>query len=95
MARADEIPKLGFGGKRHLERPSDRLTGLGDILPDYVFHEVLSFGDLVMAVGIAAVFTNLLRPQRRGVLSPAQAPAADPDVPEAPPPPTAFLLQPR
>jgi hypothetical protein len=65
VARPDEIPTLGFGGKRHLEGPADRLKPLGDVLPDWVFHEVLSFGDLVMAVGIADVFVHLLRTPRR------------------------------
>jgi hypothetical protein len=67
VARPDEIATLGFGGKRHLEGRSDHLKALGDILPDWVFHEVLSFGDLVMAVGIADVFVHLLRPPRRRV----------------------------
>jgi len=38
---------------------------LSDILPDWVFHEVLSFGDLVLSMGIAAVVVNLLRPPTR------------------------------
>jgi hypothetical protein len=65
VRHSNEIGRLRFGGKRHLEGPDDRLTFLGDVLPDWVFHEVLSFGDLVMAVGIAAVCSNLLRPARR------------------------------
>ena len=55
VSRVDEAGRLSYGGKRHLERGSDRLRILGDVLPDWVFHEVLSFGDLVMSVGIAAV----------------------------------------
>jgi hypothetical protein len=65
IARTDQLHTLGFGGKRHLESPSDRVTVLGDILPDWVFHEVLSFGDLIMAVGISAVFMNMLRFAKR------------------------------
>ena len=67
VARRDQIATLDFGGKRHLEGPHDRFTVLGDILPDWVFREVLSFGDLVMAVGIADVFVHLLRAPRRRV----------------------------
>jgi hypothetical protein len=76
VARPDQIATLHFGGKRHLERLGDRLTELGDILPDWVFHEVLSFGDLIMAAGIAAVFVNLLRPVPLRLVAAGLAPAA-------------------
>jgi uncharacterized membrane protein YccC len=66
------IAGLRFGGKRHLATPADHLMVLGDILPDPLFHEVLSFGDLAMAVGIAAVVANLLLPTRRRRQSPAR-----------------------
>jgi hypothetical protein len=59
------LAHLSFGGKRHLATASDHLMVLSDIVPDPVFHEVLSFGDLAMSVGIAAVVVNLLRPPRR------------------------------
>ena len=57
----ERIPELEFGSKRHLETEDDRLTILGDIIPVPVAEEVLSFGDLVMSVGVAAVLANLLR----------------------------------
>lgn len=50
------------GRKQHLERPSDRLVALGDILPVRPLREVVSFGDVVMAVGVADVAAHLLRP---------------------------------
>jgi hypothetical protein len=59
-----EIAKLDFGSKRHLETPNDKVTWLGDIVPVPLATEVLSFGDLVMSVGVADVLANLLR--RRG-----------------------------
>jgi hypothetical protein len=59
------VAGLRFGGKRHLATSDDHLMVLSDILPDPVFHEVLSFGDLAMSVGIAAVVANLLLPPRR------------------------------
>ena len=65
VRRADQVHTLRFGGKRHLERPGDQMMVLADILPDWVFHEVLSFGDLVLSMGIAAVVVNLLQPPRR------------------------------
>ena len=70
----DEIDTLDFGAKRHLETPDDRLMVLGDIIPVPVAEEVLSFGDLAMAVGVATVLAGLLR-KRRG-------PAFRPTAPE-------------
>lgn len=61
IAEEDEIERIDFGNKRHLERPDDRFTILGDIIPVPIAEEVLSFGDLVMSVGVAAVLVRLLR----------------------------------
>jgi len=77
VASRASVAGLRFGGKRHVATSADHLTVLGDILPDPLFHEVLSFGDLAMSVGIAAVVVNLLLPTRRrhpGI--PATRPAA-------------------
>jgi hypothetical protein len=65
IVERDEIATLDFGAKRHLETDEDRLTFLGDIIPVPVAEEVLSFGDLAMSVGVAAVLVNLLRKPRR------------------------------
>ena len=62
MATTAEVADLSFGGKRHLAHPGDHLRGLDDTIPDWFTHEVLSFGDLVIAVGVAAVFAGLLHP---------------------------------
>ena len=51
--------------KRHVERPSDRLLPLADIIPIEFFREVVSLGDLVLAVGYADLVANLLRPPSR------------------------------
>lgn len=64
IVERDEIGSLDFGSKRHLERDDDRLMMLADIIPVPVAGEVLSFGDLAMAVGVADVLVHLLR--RRG-----------------------------
>jgi hypothetical protein len=48
--------------KHHLERRSDRLVVLGDVIPVAPLREVLSFGDLLMAVGAADVIVHLLAP---------------------------------
>src|SRR3954452_19455394 len=47
--------------KHHLQRPSDRLTALADTIPVRPLREVVSFGDVVMAVGVADVLAHLLR----------------------------------
>ncbi len=70
-----EVAALHIEGKRHLERPSDRLTGLGDVIPVPALGEVLSFGDLVMAVGLADVLVHLLLPPRRGAHAASGPPA--------------------
>ena len=61
IVRRNEVHALDFGSKRHLERPDDRLTFLGDIVPFPGAREVLSFGDLAMSVGVADVLVHLLR----------------------------------
>jgi hypothetical protein len=60
-----EVAGLTFGAKRHLETPEDRLTFLGDIVPVRPFHQVVSFGDLVLALGMADVVFRLLKPRNR------------------------------
>ena len=54
--------EIDTASKHHLERPSDRLVVLGDIIPVEPLGEVVSFGDVAMAVGVADVVVNLLRP---------------------------------
>jgi hypothetical protein len=64
IARPDEVDVLDLGAKRHLERPSDRLTFLADVFPVPPFAEVLSFGDIALDVGMANVIVHLMRPVR-------------------------------
>src|SRR5437588_10070295 len=74
-APADKLAHLHIVGKHHLARPSDRLTILSDVIPVRPLHEVLSFGDIIMSVGVADVLANLLRPAREapaGEASPAR-----------------------
>lgn len=61
LAAAD-LAAVDFGAKRHLETGEDRLAFLGDVVPVRVLGEVLSFGDLILAVGIADVVFRLLGP---------------------------------
>jgi hypothetical protein len=62
IAEWHELDELEIHDKRHLERPDDELMFLSDIIPVPVLHEVLSFGDIVMSVGVADVLVHLLRP---------------------------------
>jgi len=66
VATAAEEPSLSYGYRHHREGPGDRLRGLGDVIPVAAFHEVVSFGDLILSAGVAATVANLLRPARRG-----------------------------
>jgi hypothetical protein len=57
-----EIDEIDFGAKRHLATDDDTLVVIGDIIPVRPTREVLSFGDLVLAFGVADVLFRLLRP---------------------------------
>ena len=61
-ATRDELPSLDLGAKRHLATDDDVLRQLGDVIPVRPSREVLSFGDLIMAFGIADVVFRLLKP---------------------------------
>ena len=61
-ATRDELASLDLGAKRHLATDDDVLRQLGDVIPVRPSREVLSFGDLIMAFGIADVVFRLLKP---------------------------------
>jgi hypothetical protein len=82
------IQEQPFGVKHHLERSSDRLTFLGDIIPvPSPVNEALSFGDMIMTVGVADLLFNLMQPPRREVRGRRRAsrPVAAVDKHAAPP----------
>lgn len=56
----------GLSGKHHAEHTGDRLTFLDDRIPVDPLGEVLSFGDLVLAVGLAVTTANLVRKPPEG-----------------------------
>jgi len=61
-----DAARLHLGAKRHLQRGSDVLTALGDAIAVPATHEVVSFGDLVLAAGLGAVaFGVVARPRTR------------------------------
>jgi hypothetical protein len=53
--RIDEV-------KHHLEDGDDRFMALADIIPVPQLSQVVSFGDLILAVGVADLLVHLLRP---------------------------------
>jgi hypothetical protein len=60
------IHEMPSGVKHHLERPSDDLVFLGDIIPvPGPVNEALSFGDMILTVGVANLLFNLMQPPRR------------------------------
>lgn len=63
LAAKDEVLIID-STKRHLATPDTRLLALGDIVPVRPLGQVLSFGDLMMSVGVADVVVHLLRPRR-------------------------------
>jgi hypothetical protein len=64
VVNADELASTAFDGPRHLESGSDRLAVLGDVLPVPITREVLSFGDLIVLVGVADAVRELGRRRR-------------------------------
>ena len=62
--------------KHHAERPSDKLTFLGDIILVPALRQSLSFGDLIMMVGLVDVLFHCSRnPAARRRVAAAQPPS--------------------
>jgi hypothetical protein len=61
ISTAERVHFLRTDHKHHMERPGDRLMILADILPVRPLREVLSFGDVVLALGVADVLFHLVR----------------------------------
>jgi len=87
---AGGIDAINFRAKRHRMTSDDTLYWLSDIVPARILGtgQVLSFGDLVMCVGVVDLLANLLHPfpRRRGA---ARRPRrergqTDEDAPDAP-----------
>lgn len=55
-----------LSGKHHMETSADRLTFLGDRFPVPPLGEVVSVGDIVLAVGLVVMLTVLLRKPPEG-----------------------------
>lgn len=60
-ANDNEVSKIELKAKHHYETSDDTLMPLADIIPVRPLREVLSVGDVVMSIGIAAAIAALLR----------------------------------
>lgn len=65
LASPAEVDRVELSGARRLEEPTHRLRFLGDIVPLPETGQVLSFGDLVILVGLADITANLTLRRRR------------------------------
>ncbi len=74
----EDLATVVLDSKHHLETGEDRLTWLGDIIPVRPTGEILSFGDLVLAVGTGNVIFRVLKPARR---TRTRGPSAVPSAP--------------
>lgn len=61
IASPAQVPSLDYGTRHRQEQPGDRLQFLDDRIPLPPFNEVLSFGDLILAVGVSDAVAHLLR----------------------------------
>jgi hypothetical protein len=65
LAEPEEVASLELRGPRHLESPSDIAPILGDVLALPALRAVLSFGDLIVLVGLTDLLAQLTRRRRR------------------------------
>lgn len=61
----EELATTDVSAPRHLERSTDRLPVLGDVLPVAPARTVVSFGDLIVLVGVADAVREVARRRRR------------------------------
>lgn len=64
-------PGVALGARHHGESPSDRLTGLADVVHIAPLGQTVSAGDLVLALGAATAAFSLGRPARRRLQAPS------------------------
>jgi len=65
IAAPAEVPTLDYGYRHHQESNKDKLQVLDDRIPLPLFHEVVSFGDLILAVGVTTTVAHLFHPLPR------------------------------
>ena len=94
-----DIDRAVLGGPREIADSGTVLEILGDVIPVPGLGLVVSFGDLIVLVGLAAVVCNLMRRRPAGALprgaeqslaalnwTPSPAPAAEPAMTSSQPP---------
>ncbi len=54
-----------FAALQHDQRSSDRLLIIGDVIPVAPLNEIVSFGDIILAIGLIDVLVHLMRPARK------------------------------
>jgi hypothetical protein len=77
MVTAAELPRVTLTGARELSDDSTLLSMLGDTFPVRWTNQVVSIGDLIMMVGLAALVANLMLQRRRPRLHPSALPALE------------------
>jgi hypothetical protein len=65
VASPADLDAVDLGAGRHLETSDDAIRVLGDIVPIAPLRAIVSFGDLILAAGLADVVANLMLPSRR------------------------------
>lgn len=65
---ADVASGIEFRGNRHLETNADFFTTLDDRIPVRLMTVVVSFGDLIVLVGLADITANLLLARRQRLI---------------------------
>lgn len=65
VASPADLDAVDLGAGRHMETSDDSLRVLGDIVPIAPLRAIVSFGDLILAAGLADVVANLMLPIRR------------------------------
>jgi hypothetical protein len=71
--------------KRHRQKATDKLTALGDIIPVPPLDTVLSFGDMILAIGVINLLFNVMRPTHGTHAIDATDPTDEPLEPEPEP----------
>ena len=66
VGAVDPVRNAGvYAAEHHVQRSSDKLLILGDVVPISPLGEVVSFGDLIGGVGLVDVIVHLMRPAKR------------------------------
>lgn len=65
MIQSSELPRATLTGSREFADESTLLADLGDTIPLRATNQVMSYGDLILLVGLADVIANGMRRKRR------------------------------